>query len=97
MTRDDFSLLYSVWKQLGSTDFAFFLKVIALCADVDLSYYGCEYCSWECMWSGEAAIRQLTQQTLERLDKSKQTDRFLWLLELLLCKCSLSVRPVHMP
>ena len=56
MDEEQFNALYSVWKQLGTADFAFFVRVAVCCYDTTLRFFACEYCTQACLQTSEATL-----------------------------------------
>lgn len=97
MDEEQFNALYSVWKQFGAADFAFFVRVAVCCYDATLRFFACEYCTHECLQTSEATLQTFVESLLDLLAHEAATDRaehLLALLEHLLCKLCVLSAPV---
>lgn len=97
MDEEQFNALYSVWKQLGAANFAFFVRVAVCCYDATLRFFACEYCTQACLQTSEATLQTFVESLLDLLAHEAATDRaehLLALLEHLLCKLCVLCAPV---
>ena len=97
MDEEQFNALYSVWKQLRTADFAFFVRVAVCCYDATLRFFACEYCTQACLQTSEATLQTFVESLLDLLAHEAATDRaeyLLALLEHLLCKLCVLCAPV---